>query len=379
MWPQVTSKSVDFTYRGITAGGPDLPAVWAAHVNEYLKPSKQIETSDILFSAAATAMHDILAWALADPGDVFLTSRPVYGRFEFDFATRPQVGMHYVDTDTESCFQKGVVKEFEKAIADLKARGINAKGVVIVNPHNPLGKFSLPRCASKFGHEHSTDADNAGRCYPKDTLIELMKFCCKHKIHLISDEIYACSVFDSGEPDVFPFTSVLSIDAEKYIDSSYLHVLYSLSKTFAAASRNLGSLITRNKLLAAALADTLEYSVPSGASIATSRAILGDTELCAKLIAKNRDNLTKAYRHAVDGLKSIGVAYLPGSNAGFFLWIDLSPYMDHNEKDPDFALAQRILDTGVVLHARAERALTPGWFRFVYTHDPATVTEGLRR
>lgn len=206
-----------------------------------------------------------------------------------------------------------------------------------------------------------------------------MKFCSKHRLHLISDEIYACSVFDSGEPGVFPFTSVLSIDAEQYIHPQYLHVLYSLSKTFAAASLNVGSLITRNKLLAEATTDLLEYSIPSGASIAISRAILGNKELCARLITKNRDNLARAYRHAADGLKKIGVAYLPGSNAGFFLWIDLSPYLDDDEEEPDFVLAQKLLDAGVVLHPKTEHAPNPGWFRLVYTHNPATVTEGLKR
>lgn len=136
---QIESQSVDFTYRGISAGGPDLPAVWAAHVNEYLNPWKKVEPSDIQFSASATAMHDILAWALADPGDVFLVSRPVYGRFEFDFATRSQVGTHYVDTDAETCFLESVVEKFEEALANLKERNVKAKAIVIVNPHNPLG------------------------------------------------------------------------------------------------------------------------------------------------------------------------------------------------------------------------------------------------
>lgn len=57
-----------------------------------------------------------------------------------------------------------------------------------------------------------------------------MKFCHKHRIHLISDEIYGLSVFDTGDSAAIPFTSVLSIDLTGLIDPDYLHVFYGMSK-----------------------------------------------------------------------------------------------------------------------------------------------------
>lgn len=57
-----------------------------------------------------------------------------------------------------------------------------------------------------------------------------MKFCQKHNIHLISDEIYALTVFDSKSPASLPFTSVLSFDTAGMIDPNYLHVTYGMSK-----------------------------------------------------------------------------------------------------------------------------------------------------
>lgn len=205
-----------------------------------------------------------------------------------------------------------------------------------------------------------------------------MKFCSKHKLHLISDEIYACSVFDSGEPDAVPFTSVLSLDTDQYIDPQYLHVSYGLSKTFAVASMNVGSIISHNTALLAAMSDALEFSIPSGASIAMARTMIGDKEKCRRLVVQNRENLAKAYRHAARGFDEIGIKYLRGSNAGFFLWIDLSAYLPDHES-PEYALAQKLLDGGVALKPKGEHSGQPGWFRFVYTHDPAVVTEGLRR
>ena len=58
-----------------------------------------------------------------------------------------------------------------------------------------------------------------------------MKFCQKYRIHLISDEIYALSVFENPEaPGAPDFVSVLSIDTKDIIDPHLVHVLWGMSK-----------------------------------------------------------------------------------------------------------------------------------------------------
>lgn len=56
-----------------------------------------------------------------------------------------------------------------------------------------------------------------------------MKFCQKNDIHMISDEVYALSVYDTGY-DLPTFISALSIDTEDLIDKDRLHILYGMSK-----------------------------------------------------------------------------------------------------------------------------------------------------
>lgn len=73
-----------FRYAYCTGGGPQLPSAFATHMNEYFNPYKPISGTDIKVTAAATALHDILAFSLAAPGEGILTSRPYYGRFEID-------------------------------------------------------------------------------------------------------------------------------------------------------------------------------------------------------------------------------------------------------------------------------------------------------
>jgi hypothetical protein len=74
------------------------------------------------------------------------------------------------------------------------------------------------------------------------------------------------------------------------------------------------------------------------------------------------------------------------SNAGFFIFIDLSPWLapgnlsTKNEvTEPEFALAQKLLDAGVGLHPREEHAQTKGRFRLVFSQQREVLAEGLRR
>ncbi|KAJ4012992.1 hypothetical protein NW766_006809 [Fusarium irregulare] len=134
----VTISHEDFLYRGSHAGGSRFPLALAAHLNEYLTPHSPITPDMIQCVGAATAMHDILAWGVADPGDGVLTSRPVYGRFELDFGNKSQVRVVYSDNKTEDAFQDNIVDKFEEALMRSKKAGIHVKMVLIVNPHNPL-------------------------------------------------------------------------------------------------------------------------------------------------------------------------------------------------------------------------------------------------
>ncbi|CAG9974196.1 unnamed protein product [Clonostachys byssicola] len=342
-------KSV-FSYSYSTAGGPELPAVIAQHVNEYFQPSRLLDGSEIRVTGAATAMHEILGWAVGNPHDGILTSRPVYGRFELDFGNKAGLRMVYADTTAENSFDVDVVNAFEKALAESRAAGVQIRALLIVNPNNPVG-----------------------RCYPKETLIEIMKFCQKNRLHLISDEIYATSVFSSDLP---VFTSVLSIKPG-FLNDELLHVIYGFSKDFGAAGLRLGCLITRSEPMLKLIQMTMRFHNPSGASVAIATAMLSNREWCTQFVSNTRHRIGEAYQHVTAGLRELGINYLP-ANAGFFVYVDLSPYLDQSAEDPEFNFSQKLLDAGVFLHPKEEHG-RQGWYRIVYTQPPEVVDEGLRR
>lgn len=98
-----------------------------------------------------------------------------------------------------------------------------------------------------------------------------MKLCQKHQIHLLSDEIYALSMWHNPEArDAVGFTSVLEINTEGLLDRDLLHVFWGLSKVwtilelslrntklktqdFGANGLRLACIITQNKPFLAAL------------------------------------------------------------------------------------------------------------------------------
>jgi aspartate/methionine/tyrosine aminotransferase len=77
--------------------------------------------------------------------------------------------------------------------------------------------------------------------------VEAARFCASNDVHLISNEIYAKSVFDAKRNPPLPvFTSILSLDLEGVIDANLVHVVYGASKDFCANGLRLGALQTRN-------------------------------------------------------------------------------------------------------------------------------------
>jgi hypothetical protein len=59
-------------YSSSSGGGKRLPASLAAHLNEYWSPQKLLTGEDITLTGSATALHEILGFSLADPGQGML-------------------------------------------------------------------------------------------------------------------------------------------------------------------------------------------------------------------------------------------------------------------------------------------------------------------
>lgn len=120
-------------------GGPRFPIAMATHLNEYFKPHSPVKPEHILTAAGLTAMHEMVALALGDPGDGVLVSRPIYGRFELDFGNTAGLSIIYADMEGVDSFAPDIVAQYQKALDASASKGVKVKVLLIVNPHNPLG------------------------------------------------------------------------------------------------------------------------------------------------------------------------------------------------------------------------------------------------
>lgn len=86
------------------------------------------------------------------------------------------------------------------------------------------------------------------RHQPKETLLEIARFCGQHGLHLISDEIFAQSVYETPNvEEAENFKSILSLDLTGCIDRDFVHVAYGMSKDYGANGFRLAALHSRNQ------------------------------------------------------------------------------------------------------------------------------------
>jgi 1-aminocyclopropane-1-carboxylate synthase len=134
--------------------------------------------------------------------------------FNADTTARTGAELIGVDVSAYDPSSPNTLDAFEATIQQLKAEGRTTRVLILCNPNNPLGF-----------------------CYPRETLIAYLQFAERHDLHLLSDEIYALSVFDNpAVPDPVPFISILAIDAQREAgcDPARVHMLYGMSKDFCA-------------------------------------------------------------------------------------------------------------------------------------------------
>jgi 1-aminocyclopropane-1-carboxylate synthase len=134
--------------------------------------------------------------------------------FNIDTTARSRAILHGVDTGPHDPSSPETLEAFERDIAQLRAEGKRVRLLILCNPHNPLGF-----------------------CYPRETLLAYMRFAERHDLHLLSDEIYALSLFDNpNAAATTPFTSVLAIDPlkEAECNPARIHMAYGMSKDFCS-------------------------------------------------------------------------------------------------------------------------------------------------
>ncbi|KAK2612795.1 hypothetical protein QQS21_001247 [Conoideocrella luteorostrata] len=363
MRKNLTIPSAALTYGD---GQKSLKSAAARFLNRQFKPATPVEPSHIHISNGVTPAIQNVAWAIGNPGDGLLLGRPHYVAFPGDVNRRTGVEVVPVSFGELDPMGLEAVQKYEEAILGAEKRGQRIAGVILAHPHNPLG-----------------------RCYPRNVLIAFMKLCQKYQIHLLSDEIYALSVFENRvdrDEAAVAFESVLSIDTAGIIDPGLVHVLWGMSKDFGANGLRMGIMVTQNSpRMQAALLSVFEFSWTSSLSDLVTANALQDDEWVEAYIKENQKRLSEHHEKVLLWAKENDVEYAAGSNAGFFIWVDLgAAYKRYHPEVEDAHLDETVmaalLEKKVFLADGVGMAAEkPGWFRIIFTQETGYLEEGLRR
>ncbi|KAI0197338.1 pyridoxal phosphate-dependent transferase [Xylaria flabelliformis] len=336
----------------------------ANHMNKYFEPASPIDAEEITFAAGVTDLNEACALVTCNPDakEAIMLGRPVYGSFSRDLCMRTGVELEYVSVGNTDQFTPACVAAYEAGYEEAKARGRNIKALMICNPHNPLGN-----------------------CYPRETLVGLLQLCARKGIHLISDEIYALSVYNRTDRPSESFTSVRSIDFSGIIDPKWVHVLYGMSKDFSACGLRLGCVVSQNRDFTKAMRSICRFSSPSLFSMEIAASLLENQDFLRSFLEKSQARLLHNRLLAESLLSQAGISFHDKGNAGFFIWIDLSPFLPIEETSGDGLKAQKLLserleEAGVSMATgETYRAPEPGMFRVIFSVDEDTLREGIRR
>ncbi|KAF8475714.1 pyridoxal phosphate-dependent transferase [Kalaharituber pfeilii] len=358
------------TYGDGPCGSLRLRTNLAEFFNTYFQPVQEVQPGEILVSSGVSGVLDQLMWGICNEGDGVLIGRPVYAGFVTDLQSRSKavpipVAFGNIDPfsiEALKCYKEHLDKFNEEA----KGKENRVKAIILTNPHNPLGK-----------------------CYSRETIKAFMRFCQKHDLHLVSDEIYALSVFTTKySKGAVEFTSALSIDTEWLIDTNRLHILYGMSKDFSSNGLRLGCLITRNVPLYQALSSIIAFSWPSAPADLLWSTILEDKAWLSYYLTENQKRLAESYEFLTSILDKYGINYVKEGNAGFYLWCDLGFAFEgggavrtgEEGKRRDKNLERRILDGGLYL-ATTDGFLGEewGWYRITFSYPRPLLLKGLQR
>jgi aspartate/methionine/tyrosine aminotransferase len=368
------------TYGEGACGSKRLRAAMSHFVNRYFKPVSPVKAEHINVSNGVTTSIEGCAFALGNKGDGFLLGQPYYGSFPHDVGDRAGIKVAGVKFGHVDPISLEAAAKYEEALLQSESLGTKVKALILCNPHNPLG-----------------------RCYSRETLIAIMRVCQKHRIHLISDEIYALSVWHNPEyPDATTFTSALSIDTTNIISPELVHVLWGLSKDFGANGLRIGCLISQhNPPIISALKAHALYTFPSSPSDHIACKILENDEWTAWYIKENQKRLSENYALTIKSLNEYDIPYYQRSNAAFFVWVDLGEATRRRRRsgtvttiadlsigdgdgkesnDTTTDIMAKLLEQRVFLASgKAFGSERPGWFRIVFSQPREYLENGLGR
>ncbi|KAG8377433.1 hypothetical protein BUALT_Bualt08G0032400 [Buddleja alternifolia] len=328
-------------YHGLPAFKKEL----VGYMAEIRQNKVKFDPNKLVLTAGATSANESLMFCLAEPGEAFLIPTPYYPGFDRDLKWRTGVEIVPILCSSSNKF-KITPSSLEDAYQHAQKLHLKVKGMFITNPSNPLGTtLSL------------------------DELNHLITFAIHKSIHIVSDEIYSGTVFNSPS-----FISIFeALKKLKNLENtdiwSRVHIVSSLSKDLGLPGFRIGMIYSNNDMLIAAATKMSSFGLVSSQSQFLLSKILGDKKFRKNYMKENQKRLKNRQKLLVLGLNKCGIQCLK-SNAGLFCWVDMRHLLDNNTFDAEMELWKKIIyKFGLnVSPGSSCHCAEPGWFRICFSN-----------
>jgi len=322
--------TADCIYYQPTHGRFELRDAFCKYLQRLLNLSTDLNREALIMGAGCNAVLENLCITLAAPGEGVLIPTPYYAAFEFDLVARAGLSIIPVNTLDESGVDicgDNIPKEayyptkssLNKSLAIARQQGKSPRILLLSHPNNPLGI-----------------------CYPSNIIQDCIDWCRKNRIHLVSDEIYAGSVYRSND-----FQSTLKLAGPGKL-GPYIHFVYALSKDFGLSGLRVGACYSENSEIRLGLHKLNDLCQISSQTQTLVETMVSDVTAegvfwTSSFLKENTVRICSRSDAIQALLSEFDIPFL-SADSGLFVWINFSRYLPKlklGEVDSDLKTKKR--------------------------------------
>ncbi len=307
-------------------------------IAEKLKNDNGLEYSpeEILVSCGAKQAFFNTLWAIVSPGDEVLIPQPYWVSYP-DMANLIGAVPRFIETTKENGFRLtlDVLRQ---------AWTPKVKALIFNSPANPTGVV-----------------------YTQKELDMLAPFLIEKKIWILSDEIYEKIVYDTE--------AGASLARSPDLKNQSI-VVNGFSKAYAMTGWRLGYAAGPKEVINKASA--IQSHITTNASSISQKAAVGALKGDQRPIAEMVKEFHARRDFLVSRLGRVPDLYFPVPQGAFYLWVDVSAYLNGRIKD-SIELCKYLLENCKVALVPGEAFGSPGYVRLAYAIKQARLEEGVSR
>ena len=242
----------------------------------------RLDPDEIIITTGGSEALLFAFQAVLDPGDELILTDPSYANY-LSFATSCGAVVKAVHTSIDEGFRLPPVEKFEELITP------KTRAILVCNPNNPTGYLYTPEEMERI----------------RDIVL-------RHDLFLISDEVYREFIYNGQ-----PYLSAMNLKGLE----EHLILVDSVSKRYSECGLRIGTLVTRNKEIRAAVMKFAQarLSPPIFGQIVAAASI--DTP--ASYMAEVWEEYKSRRDFLIEGLNRIPGVFSPKPEGAFYTMVRL--------------------------------------------------------